>query len=100
MTQRKLTLFVFTLLFVASSIAQDRDYAKKLIDTLASPGMYGRGYVNKGDSLAASFIAAEFRKVRDEILQAGFLPAFPFKCEHLSGAGWRKTQQLGIDARK
>lgn len=62
MIQKKLTLAVFVLLIATGSIAQDRNYAKKLIDSLASPLMFGRGYVNNGDSLAAAFIASQFEK--------------------------------------
>jgi len=42
--------------------SQDLPYVRKVIDTLSSPGMHGRGYVKEGDKLAASFIADEFRK--------------------------------------
>ncbi|MCB0817774.1 MAG: hypothetical protein KDB77_09690, partial [Flavobacteriales bacterium] len=37
--------------------------ARAIIDTLTSPSMHGRGYVNAGDSLAAEYIAAQFRAV-------------------------------------
>src|SRR5687768_2328990 len=43
----------FLLLFVLSiplfSSAQDISYARNVVDTLAAPGMHGRGYVNDGD---------------------------------------------------
>ena len=42
--------------------AQQLDYARTVIDTLCSPTMHGRGYVDQGDKLAAQFIAEEFRK--------------------------------------
>jgi len=38
-------------------------YAHRIIDTLASPSMHGRGYVNKGDSIAADYIKKEFEKI-------------------------------------
>ncbi|HQW87541.1 MAG TPA: hypothetical protein PLH93_10165, partial [Flavobacteriales bacterium] len=37
--------------------------ARKWVDTLASPALHGRGYVNGGDSLAAELIAAEFDRL-------------------------------------
>ncbi len=37
-------------------------YARKIVDTLASEGMHGRGYVNGGDSIAANYIKKEFSK--------------------------------------
>jgi len=51
------------LIFSALSVsAQNPEYARMVVDNLAGAGMYGRGYVNGGDSLAAEFIAAEFYK--------------------------------------
>lgn len=41
--------------------AQDKAYAKKVIDTLASPAMHGRGYVNNGHILASEYISNEYR---------------------------------------
>ena len=37
-------------------------YAHQIVDTLASPSMHGRGYVMKGDSIAADYIKKEFIK--------------------------------------
>jgi len=42
--------------------AQDIGYARKIIDTLSSPSMHGRGYVNNGDRIASAFIRNEFIK--------------------------------------
>lgn len=41
--------------------AQDKAYARKVIDTLTSPGMHGRGYVNNGHVIASDYISNEFR---------------------------------------
>jgi hypothetical protein len=46
-----------------STYAQDRDYAHRVIDTLASDTYYGRGYINHGDLKAAQFISKEFEKM-------------------------------------
>jgi len=51
-------LFFFTLLCIQLH-AQNLDYAKRVINMLASPEMHGRGYVLKGDSIAAAFIKNE-----------------------------------------
>ena len=48
--------------FAANAFAQDIDYARSIIDTLASPSMEGRGYVNGGDRKAAAFISNEYEK--------------------------------------
>lgn len=56
-------IFPFILLLPQThALGQDMVYARKVVDTLASPQMHGRGYVNKGDRLAAAYIAAEFKK--------------------------------------
>jgi len=55
--------FLFSILYFLFSIltitAQDLNYVKKTISALASPEMNGRGYVFKGDSMAADYIKAE-----------------------------------------
>ncbi|HLC82717.1 MAG TPA: M28 family peptidase, partial [Bacteroidia bacterium] len=38
-------------------------YARKIVDTMASQSMHGRGYVNGGDSIAANYLKNEFRKI-------------------------------------
>jgi len=38
-------------------------YGRKIVDTLASAEMHGRGYVNDGGAKAASFIREEFKKL-------------------------------------
>lgn len=68
--------FIFLFLLCLNSFflthAQDIQQARKWIDTLASPAMFGRGYVNGGDRIAASYIANEFER-------AGLKPLFPEK---------------------
>jgi hypothetical protein len=54
---RTLLLWLLTFKIAAS---QDMDYARRVIDSLCSPGMHGRGYVHKGDRIAARFIRNEF----------------------------------------
>ena len=58
-------VFLFILLiFIASYTgAQDINYARKLIDTLASSSMHGRGYAFNGDNIAAEFIENEFKSM-------------------------------------
>lgn len=43
--------------------SQDINYARKVIDTLASESMYGRGYVNNGSNLAAAYISNEMKRL-------------------------------------
>ncbi len=60
---KKFLFLILSASFSFSSAAQDVGYARMLIDSLASPQMFGRGYANKGDSLAAAFISAQFSKI-------------------------------------
>lgn len=46
---------------ISTVSAQDKAYARKIIDTLASPSMHGRGYVNDGDKIASDYIANEYK---------------------------------------
>lgn len=55
------TLLLYVLLFSVCE-SQDIHYARKIMDTLTSPAMHGRGYVNDGDKTAAEFIGNEFFK--------------------------------------
>lgn len=45
------------------SSAQDIKEVRRITKTLCSPEFHGRGYVNRGDSIAAAFIANEFEKL-------------------------------------
>lgn len=59
----------FSIVFLSISFScgvlqsQDTAYVRKVVNVLTSPEMYGRAYINKGDSLAADFIASEFKKL-------------------------------------
>jgi len=55
---RTLFLILFFVVF-STAYSQDLTYARKIINILASPEFHGRGYVNKGDSIAADFIYSE-----------------------------------------
>ena len=44
-------------------------YARKVVDTLTSPVMHGRGYVQQGDKKAAAYIAGEFKRLGVQPLQ-------------------------------
>lgn len=52
-----LSVFVF---IACVSLSQDMDYTYDIIKELSSEKYFGRGYVNKGDSLASVFLANEF----------------------------------------
>ncbi|RYF86408.1 MAG: M28 family peptidase, partial [Chitinophagaceae bacterium] len=52
--------FIFAL--CSPALAQDMSRVKANLDSLCSPRMHGRGYVNYGDRHAAAFISKEFKK--------------------------------------
>ncbi|MEO6814470.1 MAG: M28 family peptidase [Ginsengibacter sp.] len=59
----KITLFAIFVGGSFTSFSQNEvAYARKVIDTLASPRYDGRGYIENGDKLASAFIAGEFKK--------------------------------------
>ena len=60
MKQRFILLWVVCICYLPLN-AQDISYTKKIIDTLCSQSMHGRGYVNNGDRIAAGFIRDEFK---------------------------------------
>jgi aminopeptidase YwaD len=58
---KSIVLVQFLILISISVKSQGISYAREVIDTLCSPYMAGRGYVEDGDLKAASFIANEFK---------------------------------------
>jgi len=54
-------LLIFYLL-INTLFSQDIKYARTVVNTLASPAMFGRGYVNNGDKIAAKYIVGQFQQ--------------------------------------
>ncbi|TND08587.1 MAG: peptidase M28 [Bacteroidetes bacterium] len=90
-------LFAALLLLQQSLHAQDKNYARKIVDTLASPAMHGRGYVMKGDKIAADFIAAEFKKLGLKPLRenGGWFQYFSFPINTFPGNMTLQVQSKG-----
>lgn len=75
---RKIALcFGFGLLFL-SSLGQDMNYTKKLIDDLSSERFYGRGYVNKGDSIAAVYLSEEMKSLKLKAYSSNYYQPYTF----------------------
>ena len=49
---------------------------RRITQTLCSPAFHGRGYVNKGDSIAAEFIVSEFKKIGLKPLKKSYFQSF------------------------
>ena len=58
----RITSILAALLLSVSSFAQ-KDFARKVVDTLASPYMGGRGYVSDGNKRAATYLDAQFKSL-------------------------------------
>jgi len=63
--------FLFTSLW-----AQDMKYARKVIKELSSDDYFGRGYINKGDSIAAAYLSAEMKKIKLKGFKSNFYQAY------------------------
>ncbi len=78
-------LTIILVLLAQISFAQDINYARALIDTLSSPSMDGRGYVNDGDRKAAAFLSAEFGKMGLLSFTPGYQQRYAFPMNTLPG---------------
>ena len=78
----RVSLFAFGLYLLLSMplAAQDEAYARRIIRNLSSSEMYGRGASYKGDSIAAAYLAAEFRKIGVKPLAPGYLQHYSYAC--------------------
>jgi hypothetical protein len=59
---KKLLLIFILFQLVHLLSAQDKEFAREIVDTLTSSSMHGRGYVNNGDQIAADYISSQFEK--------------------------------------
>jgi aminopeptidase YwaD len=71
--------------FVSHSIAQDLNFARNHIKMLTSPEFQGRGYVKKGDQIASSFLADEFKTIGLHSFSFGFFQNYNFQVNTFPG---------------
>ena len=77
--KKSILLLCLAFLFTDGVQSQDSLYTRHLIKTLTSENFHGRGYVKKGDYIAAQFIKEEYIKNGiSEILSAGYFQKFDF----------------------
>lgn len=69
--------FFLFLLFTSSLAVGQIEEVRRVTQTLCSPDFHGRGYVKKGDSIAAEFIASEFKKIGLKPLKKSYFQSFP-----------------------
>lgn len=76
---RKLfSVIPFLFIFLFPVCAQDIQYARQVIQTLTSPEMHGRGYVNGGDAKAAAYIRDEYQKNKLIPVKENYFQPFQF----------------------
>lgn len=73
-------------------VSQDIDEVRRITKTLCSPEFHGRGYVNRGDSIAAAFIAEEFKKL--DVSPVGSSYFQPFTIESVNTFPGRTKLEL------
>ena len=79
------SLLVFAFCFASSLLAQDMQRVRRNLDILCSKEFNGRGYVNKGDSLAADWIAKEFEKIGLKKFQTTYFQNFQLSINTFPG---------------
>lgn len=66
-------LFIIIVSFLAPVNAQDLKFARKTLNKLCSAEFHGRGYTNKGDSIAAFYINKQLRKFKLKSFSNGYI---------------------------
>ena len=98
--KRRLAYILFLCLVPHLSMAQDIQYARAVVDSLTSERMYGRGYVNKGDSVAAAYIAGEFSLLGLRPLGERYLQHFKININTFPGKAEVKINNQPVMAGK
>ena len=98
---KKVSHFLLFLFFTSSLISQEikkgpvYNYARQIVDTLASESMHGRGYVNGGDSIAANYLRTEFNKFGLKSFTGDYYQRFSFPVNTFPG-----RMSLNVDGKE
>ena len=79
-------ILIVLLISINTAAAQDKAFAREIIDSLSAPQLHGRGYVNNGDSLAAAYIASIFDSLGLEEINGSYYQDFHIGVNTLPGA--------------
>jgi aminopeptidase YwaD len=79
-------------LYTFSAVAQTD--ARQITQTLCSPKMHGRGYVNSGDVKAGKFLAKTFRKMGVEPLTSSYFQTFHHAVNTFPGKCSMRTENV------
>ena len=74
----KLSIATLFLICFSNLSAQDSIFTRKIIETLCSKKMAGRGYVNKGDQYASNYIEKEYKKIGLISFDKNYFQSFEF----------------------
>src|SRR5580698_6403833 len=71
---------ILTLVFLSFGVTSyaQKDFARKVVDTLASPYMCGRGYVDDGNKKAAAYLNNEFKALGLSKFGNSFIQKFEY----------------------
>jgi len=58
--------------------SQDINYAHRVVNTLTSPAMHGRGYVNDGCNIAADYLKNQFDSLHLQSFNKNYFQDFSF----------------------
>lgn len=76
MNYKRLILALVLTLLMTNLWAQDMNYARKVIKELSSDSYFGRGYINKGDSIAAVYLSSEMKKFKLKGIESNFYQTY------------------------
>ena len=82
---KKTLAFLLAIAFFPHLHAQDSAYARQIIKALSSKEMYGRCASYHGDSIAASYLAGEMKRLGVLPLQVDYFQNYTYNCYSLEG---------------
>lgn len=92
---RRFGFIILLTLCTSISWGQRVDLARTTVQTLASDTLFGRGYVNRGDSLAANYIAQYFTDLGITSFTDNYLQPYSFPMNTFTG-----NTSLKVNAKK
>lgn len=78
-------ILTLLLLVSLSGLAQDKQYARMILDTLCAPHFDGRGYFNNGEQRAAYFIKNEYKRIGLQPVNGKYLQYFKLSVNSITG---------------
>lgn len=80
-----LQLTILAFLSSYFTIAQDADYAHKIVEDLCAPAFHGRGYYKNGEKLAAEYIRKEFKSIGLKSFKNDYFQNFSLSVNAING---------------